>query len=90
MPNTKSAERRARNSARKSLQNHMVKSRLHNLEKKYAELLGAGKKEDAAATFRMLSSMLDKAAKTGVIHRARANRSKSRLSVRLNAIAAAG
>jgi small subunit ribosomal protein S20 len=89
MPNTKSAHRRMRNSARKSLQNHTVKSRLHNLEKKYAELLGAGKKEDAAATFRVLSSTLDKAAKTGVIHRARANRSKSRLSVRLNAVAAA-
>jgi small subunit ribosomal protein S20 len=88
MPNTKSAERRMRNSARKSLQNHKVKSRLHNLEKKYAELLGAGKKEDATATFRQLSSVLDKAAKTGVIHRARANRSKSRLSVRLNAAAA--
>ena len=41
-----------RNSARKSLQNRTVKSRLHNLEKKYAELLGAGKKEDAAATYR--------------------------------------
>ena len=78
-----------RNSARKSLQNHTVKSRLHNLEKKYAELLGAGKKEDAAAAYRLLSSTLDKAAKTGVIHRARANRSKSRLSVRLNAAAAA-
>jgi len=89
MPNTKSAERRMRNSARKSLQNHTVKSRLHNLQKKYAELLGAGKKEDAAATFRVLSSTLDKAAKTGVIHRARANRSKSRLSIRLNAVAAA-
>ena len=89
MPNTKSAERRARTSARKSLQNRAVKSRLHNLEKKYAELLGAGKKEDAAVVFRELSSTLDKAAKTGVIHRARANRSKSRLSVRLNAAAAA-
>jgi small subunit ribosomal protein S20 len=89
MPNTKSAERRMRNSARKSLQNHTVKSRLHNLEKKYAELLGAGKKEDAIATYRILSSTLDKAAKTGVIHRARANRSKSRLGVRLNAVVAA-
>jgi small subunit ribosomal protein S20 len=78
-----------RNSTRKSLQNHTVKSRLHNLQKKYAELLGAGKKEDAAAAYRLLSSTLDKAAKTGVIHRARANRSKSRLSVRLNALAAA-
>jgi small subunit ribosomal protein S20 len=88
MPNTKSAERRMRNSARKSSQNRTVKSRLHNLEKKYAELLGAGKKEDASATYRQLSSVLDKAAKTGVIHRARANRSKSRLGVRLRAVTA--
>jgi small subunit ribosomal protein S20 len=89
MPNTKSAERRMRNSARKSRQNHTVKSRLHNLEKKYLQLLGAGKKEDATTTYRQLSSVLDKAAKTGVIHRARANRSKSRLGVRLNAPVAA-
>lgn len=75
-----------RNSARKSLQNQMVKSRLHNLEKKYSELLGAGKKEDAAAAYRELSSALDKAAKTGVIHRARASRSKSRHSMRLLAV----
>jgi small subunit ribosomal protein S20 len=86
MPNTKSAERRMRNSARKSLHNHSIKSRLHNLERKYAQLLGAGKKEDAVTAFRALSSALDKAAKTGVIHRSRANRSKSRLSVRLNAV----
>lgn len=75
-----------RNSARKSLRNHAVKSRLHNLEKRYTELLGAGKKEDAAAAFRQLSSVLDKAVKKGVIHQARASRSKSRLSVRLNAV----
>ena len=78
-----------RNSARKSAHNHTIKSRLHNLEKKYLELLGAGKKEDATTTYRQLSSVLDKAAKTGVIHRARANRSKSRLGVRLNASVAA-
>lgn len=83
MPNTKSAERRMRNSARKKLQNQGVKSRLHTLERNYAELVGAGKKDDAAETLRQLSSALDKAAKTGVIHRARANRSKSRLSRRL-------
>jgi small subunit ribosomal protein S20 len=86
MPNTKSAERRVRNSARKNLQNSTVKSRLHNLEKKYTDLLGAGKKEDAATAYRSLTSALDKAAKTGVIHKARASRSKSRLAVRLNAV----
>jgi small subunit ribosomal protein S20 len=89
MPNTKSAERRVRNSARKNLQNQTVKSRLHNLEKKFLELVGAGKKEDAATAYRQLSSVLDKAAKTGVIHKSRASRSKSRLGVRLNAAAAA-
>ena len=89
MPNTKSAERRARNSARKRLQNQMVKSRLHNLERKYAGLLAEGKKDEAGATLRLLSSAFDKAAKTGVVHKARANRHKSRLTIRLNAISKA-
>jgi small subunit ribosomal protein S20 len=86
MPNTKSAGRRMRNSARKHLQNQSIKSRLHTLETSYAKLVVAGQKEDAARTLRSLISALDKAAKSGVIHGARANRSKSRLSLRLNAI----
>ena len=49
MPNTKSAERRMRNSARKHLHNRSLKSRLHTLERAYLHLLGAGKKDDAAA-----------------------------------------
>jgi small subunit ribosomal protein S20 len=83
MPNTKSAERRMRNSARKQLQNHSIKSRLHTLEKNYLELLTAGKKEDAANSLRTLSSAFDKAAKSGVVHRATADRKKSRLALRL-------
>jgi small subunit ribosomal protein S20 len=75
-----------RNSARKHLQNQSVKSRLHSLETSYAKLLVEGKKDDAAKTLRLMSSALDKAAKHGVIHRARASRTKSRLSVRLNAV----
>ena len=75
-----------RNSARKELQNQSIKSRLHHLERDYASLLTAGKKEEASATYRTLSSALDKAAKNGVIHWARADRHKSRLSHRLNAV----
>jgi small subunit ribosomal protein S20 len=86
MPNTKSAERRMRNSARKRLQNHSVKSRLHTLETNYAALLTAGKKEEALKALPGLSSALDKAAKKGVIHSANANRTKSRLRIRLNAV----
>jgi len=73
-----------RNSERKQLQNRNVKTRLHHLERTYAELLGAGKKDEAASSLRLLSSALDKAAKTGVINRPMANRKKSRLSLRLN------
>ena len=83
MPNTKSAERRMRNSARKNLRNRSTKSRLHTLESGYLELLSAGKKEEAARELRTLSSAFDKAAKAGVVHRATADRKKSRLALRL-------
>ena len=89
MPNTKSAHRRMRNSARKQLHNRGIKSRLHNLERNFAELLGTGKKEEAASALRLLSSAFDKAAKTGVVNRLMASRKKSRLSLRLNATKAA-
>ena len=86
MPNTKSAKRRMRSSARKQVQNTTVKSRLHTLEKKYAALVADAKKEDAGVALRGLTSALDKAAKKGVVHRSLANRKKSRLTVRLNAV----
>ncbi len=83
MPNTKSAERRMRNSARKNLHNRGIKSRLHTIEVSYLELLSAGKKEEAAKQLRTISSAFDKAAKSGAVHRATADRKKSRLAVRL-------
>ena len=86
MPNTKSAERRMRNSARKRLHNRSLKSRLHTLERKYLTLVGAGKKNEAAEALRDISSAFDKAAKTGVVHKATADRKKSRLSLRLNGL----
>jgi len=84
MPNTKSAERRMRNSARKQLQNHSVKSRLRTLERNYQEILQAGKKPDAVQALAQVNSALDKAAKTGVIHKAKADRKKSRLAIQFN------
>ena len=83
MPNTKSAERRMRNSARKNLHNRSIKSRIHTIEMSYLELLSGGKKDDAAQQLRTLSSAYDKAAKSGVVHRATADRKKSRLALRL-------
>lgn len=89
MPNTKSAERRIRNSARKQAQNKSVKSRLHTLEKRFTTLLAAGKKDEADRALRDVTSAFDKAAKTGVVHRGRADRKKSRLTGQFNRTAAA-
>jgi small subunit ribosomal protein S20 len=83
MPNTKSAERRMRNSARKHVHNRALKSRLKTLEAGYQSLLAAGQKDQAGAALRGLQSAFDKAAKSGVVHPATASRKKSRLAARL-------
>ena len=75
-----------RNSARKQLQNRSTKSRLHSLERSYLELIGAGKKNDAAKALQTITSAFDKAAKAGVVHRATANRKKSRLALQLGRV----
>ena len=85
MPNTKSAERRVRSSERKRLHNRSIKSRLKSLERAYEDAVKSGKKEEASAAYRKVSSAFDKAAKTGVIHKSKANRKKSRLSAHLTA-----
>jgi small subunit ribosomal protein S20 len=88
MPNTKSAERRMRNSARKQVRNTSVKSRLKSAEKGYLELVNAGKKDEAATALRTVASYYDKAAKTGIVHSRTASRKKSRLALRLNKVTA--
>jgi small subunit ribosomal protein S20 len=84
MPNTKSAERRVRNSSRKQANNQSVKSRLNTFEKKFAAALTGGKKADAAAALSQIVSVFDKAAKKGVVPRNTANRKKSRLALQLH------
>jgi small subunit ribosomal protein S20 len=86
MANTKSAERRARSSARRNEHNRAIKSRLKSLETGFADAVGAGKKEDAGQALRLAASALDKAAKTGVIPKGRADRKKARLAARLNTL----
>jgi len=86
MPYTASAERRARSSERKHLHNRAIKSKLKTMQKNLEQLVETGKKEDALRALKAASSALDKAAKSGVIHRATASRKKSRLAKRLAAL----
>jgi len=85
MPNTKSAERRMRNSARKNLQNTSVKSKLRRLDRQFRAAVTAGKKDDAAKLLPGVHSAYDKAVKVGAIARPTANRKKSRLALSLKA-----
>ena len=84
MPNTKSAERRMRNSARKHLHNQMIIHRLKTLERNYLAAVGSADKQLASDRLRLVTAAFDKAAKAGVVHKANANRKKSRLATRLN------
>ena len=88
MANTRSAAKQARASLRRGAQNKSIKSRLHTLEKKFLAAVAAKKAEDANAVYRLLTSALDKAAKTQVIHRNNASRKKSRLAAHLKTKAA--
>ena len=89
MANTRSAAKQARASLRRRAHNKSIKSRLHTLEKSFLALVGEKKPAEAATALRTLTSALDKAAKTRVIHPNNAARKKSRLAARLKAVAAA-
>lgn len=84
MANTKSAAKRARQTAKRSLRNRSVMTRLRKLQKGVAS--GTGAKDEKSV--RELIAAVDKAAKRGIIHRNAANRRKARLSRTMRAGAA--
>jgi small subunit ribosomal protein S20 len=83
MANTKSAAKRARQTARRSLRNRSVLTRLRKLHKQVT----AGGAQDRNSVREMISAV-DKAAKRGIIHRNAARRRKARLLARSRAAAA--
>ncbi|MCL6515985.1 30S ribosomal protein S20 [Alicyclobacillus sp.] len=85
MPNIKSAEKRVRTSARRTLRNASLKSALRTTIKKFERALAQGDLSQAQVTLRIATRALDKAATKGIIHRNAANRKKSRLTRRFNA-----
>lgn len=86
MPNTKSAAKRVRGNAAKASHNRRVKSRLKLAEKRYLSLVQDGKLDEASQALSVVVSAFDKAAKVGVVRKARASRKHSRLQLRLNAL----
>jgi small subunit ribosomal protein S20 len=80
MANTKSAIKNARKSEVRRTRNKGVLTRLKSLSKKVATLKGSDKTDEAKKAAIELSSALDKAAKTGIIHKNLASRKKSQVS----------
>lgn len=75
MANTKSAAKRARQSAARALRNRTVRARLRTLQRRAGESA-----QPVASEIHQLIAAIDKAAKRGVIHRNAADRRKSRLN----------
>lgn len=87
MANTKSAAKRARQTERRTLVNRRTLTKAKNLVKEARTAIGAKNKDAAKAAYKEVVSSLDRAAKSGRIHKNAANRKKSRLNKALAALA---
>ncbi|AHH10394.1 30S ribosomal protein S20 [Borrelia coriaceae] len=83
MGNNPSALKRARQNLKRNLRNVSVKSELKTIEKRCVRLIREGKKEEALEFFKFVSKKLDTAARKRIIHRNKAARKKSNLSILL-------
>jgi small subunit ribosomal protein S20 len=78
MANTRSAAKRARQTAARTLQNKSVLTGIKSQQKKLNAAIAGGDKSKIEAELAVFSSHLDKAAKRGVVHKNFAGRKKSR------------
>lgn len=77
MPNIKSAKKRLRQSIKRRTRNRDVRASIRTVTK---TLLNTESAEEAESLYRQLTSMLDRAARTGLIAKNAVDRRKSRLS----------
>ena len=88
MANHFSALKRARQTEKRTQVNRTNKSRLRTALRSLREAIQKGDRKAAETSFRTTASVIDKAIQKGVIHKNTASRYKSRLSARVNAVAA--
>lgn len=86
MANTKSAIKAARQGEKRRAANRSVRTRVKNATKA-VKLAVRGSAEETAAAIQAAQSVIDRAAKRGVLHPRAAARRKSRLMKKVNAAA---
>jgi len=85
MPNIKSAKKRIKIIAAKTLKNQMFKTALKTTIKKYETAVAGGDKANLEQTYKDAVKKLDKAAARGIIHKNKAARKKSQFAKKYNA-----
>jgi len=83
MANTKSAIKAARKTVRLTARNKATKTRLKTLHKKLDAAAKAGEPTALKTAATSYVSAMDKAVKSGVVHKNAANRAKSHAAIKL-------
>lgn len=81
MPNNRNAAKAARQSEKRRLRNRIAKTSLRNVVRKAREALASGDATAAETAIKTAAKKLDRAASKKFIHRNKAARIKSRLSM---------
>lgn len=87
MANIKSAKKRIKVTAKKTLRNRMITSRVKTLVKKVVSAVAVSDNEAAKVALAPAVAAIDKAANKGVYHRKTASRKISRLTKSVNKLA---
>jgi small subunit ribosomal protein S20 len=87
LANTKSAEKRARQAAKRRELNVAQRSQVRSAIKKAVTAVKSGDKDQAAAALKAATPVIDAMARKGIIHRNKAARHKSRLARQAKALA---
>ena len=80
MPNIKSAKKRTKIIAAKTLKNKMFKTNLKTVVKKYETAAAANDKANIEQSFRAAVKKIDQAVARGLIHKNKAARKKSQFA----------
>jgi small subunit ribosomal protein S20 len=86
MANHKSAAKKAAHDLEARLRNRANRSALKTAIKKFLAVVATGKKADAATLLPATLGLVDKACRKGVLHKNAADRTKSRLSLKVNGL----
>ena len=86
LPNIKSAKKRVQLSAARNARNRAERSALRTTLKKFDAAVTEGNRTEAEGAYKVAVKTVDKAVAKGILHKNNAARTKSALTLKLNAM----